>query len=101
MPEWFLNNGRICPNSPESWVDVVEATTIDLSFAVATKNTTTAATSPSATSERRVLMVSPSMTWSDQKLASDKPGGGRSLWMVEEAGRVVRFDNLAAMHQHD
>src|SRR3954451_16791269 len=43
----------------------------------------------------------PSIVWSDQKLASDKPGGVGSLWIVEEAGRVVRFDNPAVMHQHD
>src|SRR3954462_15573280 len=101
MPEWFLNNGRRCPNSPESWVDVVEATTIDWSFAMRRKNPTTAAASPSATSARRILMVSPSLVWSDQKLASDKPGRVRSPWIVEEAGRVVCFDNPAAMHQHD
>jgi hypothetical protein len=32
MPVFALNIGRIWPKSPESCVDVVEATTIDLSW---------------------------------------------------------------------
>ena len=35
MPVLALNSGRMYPNSPESWVDVVEETTIDLSCAKA------------------------------------------------------------------
>ncbi len=35
MPVLALNIGRMWPNRPESWVDVVEATTIDFSCAVA------------------------------------------------------------------
>jgi hypothetical protein len=31
MPVFALKSGRMCPNRPESSVDVVEATTIDLS----------------------------------------------------------------------
>src|SRR4051794_1291187 len=35
MPVLALNIGRMWPNSPESWVEVVDATTIDLSCAEA------------------------------------------------------------------
>ena len=33
IPVLALNSGKICPNNPESWVDVVEETTIDFSCA--------------------------------------------------------------------
>jgi len=33
MPVFVLNSGRMWPNCPESWSDMVEATTIDFSRA--------------------------------------------------------------------
>jgi len=33
IPVFVLNSGRMWPNSPESWSNVVEATTIDFSCA--------------------------------------------------------------------
>jgi len=35
MPVLALSSGRMCPNRPESCVDVVDATTMDLSWASA------------------------------------------------------------------
>src|SRR6516165_2211384 len=110
MPVFCLNSGRMWPKRPESCVDVVEATTIDLSCAGAgagdTASTQTIATR--ARIARRIGMEFPLLCLfleacerSKEQLAVDEAarllGFGREK---ENLGRTV-LDHAAAMHEHD
>src|SRR5260370_41933624 len=77
MPVLALNSGRIWPKRPESCVEVVEATTIDLSSARAGPPSRMAAT---AMRQRRLSMSVPRGWRSDEQVAGDecpRLGGSR------------------------
>src|SRR5260221_11308987 len=77
MPVLALNSGRIWPKRPESCVEVVEATTIDLSSARAGPPSRMAAT---AMRQRRLSMTVPRGWRSDEQVAGDecpRLGGSR------------------------
>jgi hypothetical protein len=57
MPVLALNSGRMWPNRPESCVDVVEATTMDLSCASAGAAATSVMVAAKTTRLRRVGMM--------------------------------------------
>ena len=64
MPVFALNSGRMWPNRPESCVEVVEATTIDLSCARA--GASAASERSAASDRRRASMASPPCCLSDR-----------------------------------
>src|SRR5262245_30240118 len=105
MPVFALNSGRMWPNSPESWVDVVDATTIDLSCAVAALLPSRVAAAAAITSMRWIGSIRFSSvvvgSGSEQQLAGEEAarllGGGCG----EETLRRARFDDAPAVHQHD
>src|SRR5258708_38757560 len=77
MPVLALNSGRIWPKRPESCVEVVEATTIDLSSARVGPPSRMAAT---AMRQRRLSMTVPRGWRSDAQVAGDewpRLGGSR------------------------
>src|SRR5262245_3566732 len=109
MPVLALNSGRMWPNRPESCVEVVDATTIDLSRAHTGPAAMRATVAAKTSRLRRVGMVLSSLCSSiagwghglDQQLASHEaarllgPGVGK-----ECVGRAA-LDHAAAMHEHD
>src|SRR5260221_7818200 len=99
MPVLALNSGRMWPKRPESSVDVVEATTIDLSCAMAQAlNSRLAAT---AIRKRRLSMLSPRISCSDEQVAANEfPGLDRSR-RLEEGGCRGALDHPAAMEHDD
>src|SRR5262249_34987518 len=108
MPVFCLNSGRMWPKRPESCVDVVEATTIDLSCAGAGDTASTQTIATRARIARRIGMEFPLLCLfleacerSKEQLAVDEAarllGFGRQK---ENLGRTV-LDHAAAMHEHD
>ena len=76
IPVLVLNSGRRWPNSPESWVEVVEATTIDLSCASAGEPIRASAVARMTKLRRWGRPVLPCIpNDSDQQLAGDEPAG--------------------------
>src|SRR6516164_6637709 len=69
MPVFCLNRGRIKPNSPESSVEVVEATRMDLSCARADALKAMAAT---AIRQRRISISIPPVCPLDEQFPSDE-----------------------------
>src|SRR5262245_38468004 len=110
MPVLPLNSGRMWPNRPESCVEVVEATTMDLSRAP-TGPAAMRATVATTTSRLRRVGIGALLFMflyrgvgdgSDQQLAAHEPatrllgpGVGK-----ECVGRAA-LDHAAAMHEHD
>src|SRR5499433_2467844 len=108
MPVFCLNSGRMWPKRPESCVDVVEATTIDLFCAGAGDTASTQTIATRARIARRIGMEFPLLCLfleacerSKEQLAVDEAarllGFGREK---ENLGRTV-LDHAAAMHEHD
>src|SRR5690348_15685366 len=97
MPVFCLKTGRMWPNKPESCVDVVEATTIDLSCA--SEGGPSAADSASASRKRRFIPA-PHQILSDHEVAAQKRGGFRCLRRVEEVIGRGSLDQ-AATRQKD
>src|SRR6516162_999651 len=108
MPVFCLNSGRMWPKRPESCVEVVEATTIDLSCAGAGDTASTQTIATRARIARRIGMEFPLLCLfleacerSKEQLAVDEAarllGFGREK---ENLGRTV-LDHAAAMHEHD
>src|SRR5262245_39557691 len=97
MPVLALNSGRMWPNKPESCVEVVDATTIDLSCATAGGAPTTAARAKATSSVRRVAMIFSS----DQKLPVDEAARLLRLWSREKRFGRAALDHAAAVQQHD
>src|SRR3974390_3222871 len=100
MPVFFLNSGSRYSNRPESCVDVVEATTINLSCASAG---VAAMTAPSAraTSAWRLNMNSSTFVFLDQQLSSDEFLRFFRARIGEKFPRRTLFDQPAAVQQHD
>src|SRR6185312_14492019 len=112
MPVLALNSGRIWPNRPESCVDVVEATTIDLSCACAGVAASMAMVA-ARTNRRRVGIMFFSLfrtaleksgqkrKRSNEQLTGDESAGlGAARSAKESIGRAA-LDHPAAMHEHD
>src|SRR5260221_2932519 len=97
MPVLALNSGRIWPKRPESCVEVVEATTIDLSSARAGPPSRMAAT---AMRQRRLSMTVPRGWRSDEQVAGDECPRLGSSRRGEEGGGGAGLDHPAA-RQHD
>src|SRR5262249_1340921 len=114
MPVLALNGGRMWPNRPESSVEVVEATMMDLSPAptgpVAMRATVAAKTSRL----RRVGMVLSSLCssiamflyrgvgdGSDQQLTAHEAARLLGLGAGKECVGRAALDHAAAMHEHD
>src|SRR5262245_38398375 len=96
MPVLLLNSGRMWPNSPESWVDVVEATTIDFSWAGTGVETPASSTRP--TKAWISFMIG---SFLDQQFAGDELFRFRRARRREELLRRRVLDDAAAVHQHD
>ena len=103
MPVLALNSGRMWPNRPESWVEVVDDTTIDLSCASAVAPPSTAAVAARTSSVRRVSMHFPPSVRRDQikQLAGDEAAGFLGFRSCEERLGRAALDDAAAMQQHD
>src|SRR5262249_27305146 len=108
MPVLALNSGRMWPNRPESCVEVVDATTMDLSRAPTGPAAMRAMVAAKTSRLRRVHMVPSSLCSyrgigdaSDQQFTAHEaarllgPGVGK-----ECVGRAA-LDHAAAMHEHD
>src|SRR5258707_334327 len=87
MPVLALKSGRIWPKRPESCVEVVEATTIDLSSARAGPPSRMAAT---AMRQRRLSMSVPRGWRSDEQVAGDECPRLRGLPAGAQSGRLAR-----------
>src|SRR5690349_13950754 len=98
MPVLALNNGRIWPNNPVSCVDVVEATTMDLSCAADDAVKTVRETR--ASSRRRVSMRG-SLLRLDKQFAADEFLGLRRAGKSKEVFCGPGFGNASAMQQND
>src|SRR5262249_18147022 len=117
MPVLALNSGRMWPNRPESWVEVVEATTIDLSCAAAGAMQSRVAATISSV-RRWSMRFSLLFCSSDQKLAGDEaarvgglrrreewPGGGTldhaaAVQQPDPAARASRLAEIVGRHHH-
>src|ERR1043165_4474836 len=97
MPVACLKIGSRWPNRPESWVDVVEATMIDLSCASAGVHS--AAAIAAARRIRRVGMLA--SLFSDHQIAADEGGGFRGCGCGEEALGLGACVHGAAQHEGD
>src|SRR5215813_4027314 len=98
MPVFCLKSGRMKPYSPESCVEVVDATTIDLSCASA--GAQSAAATAAARRSRRVGMMR--VSWSsDDEIAADEGGGLAGCGYSEEALGIGAFVHGAVQHEHD
>src|SRR5215204_3195662 len=73
IPVFALNSGRMCPNRPESWVEVVDETTMDLSCAEAVPMR--AVTSAAAGQKRR--LNTGNLFELDDEVAAHERGGLR------------------------
>src|SRR5262249_6824799 len=100
MPVLALNAGRMWPNRPESWVEVVEATTIDLSCAAAGAMQSRVAATISSV-RRWSMRFSLLFCSSDQKLAGDEAARVGGLRRREECPGGGTLDHAAAMQQYD
>src|SRR5262245_20942809 len=98
MPLFALNSGRIWPNSPESWVDVVEATTIDFSCAEAGAVTDKRRARPA---NAWISFMLRSIGWSHQQFAGNEFPRFRRARCGEELLGARVLDDAPAMHQHD
>src|SRR5215468_5760558 len=98
MPVFALNSGRIWPNSPESWVDVVEATTIDFSCAEAGVATDRRRARPA---NAWINFMLRSICLSYQQFAGDEFLRFRGARCGEELLGARVLDDAPAMHQHD
>src|SRR3974377_490464 len=102
MPVFFLSRGSMYSNRPESCVDVVEATTIDLSCASAG---VAAMTAPSAraTSAWRLKMNSSTFVFCflDQQLPSVDFFRFFRARIGEKFPHRTLFDQPTAVQQHD
>src|SRR5262249_20165073 len=107
MPVLALNSGRMWPNRPESCVDVVEATTMDLSCARAGAAATSVMVAAKTTRLRRVgMMFSSSYAYReiDDGQTKSSPAVNRrasSVLGAEKKASAGALDHAAAMHQHD
>src|SRR5215471_8237829 len=100
IPVLALNSGRMWPNRPESWVEVVEATTIDLSCAAAGAMQSRVAATISSV-RRWSMRFSLLFCSSDQQLAGDEAARVGGLRRREECPGGGTLDHAAAMQQHD
>src|SRR5262249_11944311 len=78
-----LNSGRMWPNRPESCVEVVDATTMDLSRA------------PTGPAAMRISDAS------DQQLAAHEPARLLGPGVGKECVGRAALDHAAALHEHD
>src|SRR5215510_6691311 len=109
MPVLALNSGRMWPNRPESCVEVVEATTIDLSRARTGPAAMRATVAAKTSRLRRVGMVLSSLcssiagwaTASDQQLASHEAARILGPGVSKECVGRAALDHASAMHEHD
>src|SRR5512139_3013559 len=107
IPVWALNNGRIWPNMPESCVEVVEATTIDLSCAC-TGETASMAMVAARMNRRRVgimfvvpCFLCPHGRRSNEEFAGDESVRVLACGCVKEGVGRTTFDHAPAMHEND
>src|SRR4051812_36094432 len=96
MPVLALNSGRMWPNRPESCVDVVEATTIDLSCANAGVHS--AAANVSASTTRRFIFCS---SFLDHEIAAQERGGLCCFRRVEECRSLGALDQPSTRQENN
>src|SRR6185503_10410946 len=101
MPVFLVKIGSRYSNRPESCVEVVDATTIDLSWADTGAPDRTAAAATAAMSMRRLNMWSSFFHYSDEQFSRDEFAGFFRAWCCEEFCGWRVFDQPAAMHEHD
>src|SRR5215472_14456477 len=109
MPVLALNSGRMWPNRPESCVEVVEATTMDLSRAP-TGPAAMRATVAATTSRLRRVGIGTLLFMflyrgvgdgSDQQLAAHEPARLLGPGVGKECVGRAALDHAAAMDEHD
>ncbi len=83
MPVLALNSGRMWPNRPESCVDVVEATTIDLSCATASDGAS--ASDAAASNEMLRAACSVSLSYKTRSPAMNRRAASLAGWVKKAA----------------
>src|SRR5215467_7994338 len=108
MPVLALNSGRMWPNRPESCVEVVDATTMDLSRAPTGAAAMRATVAVKTSRLRRIGMVLSFIFLyrgisdaSDQQLAAHEPARLLGPGVGKECVGRAALDHAAAMHEHD
>src|SRR5882724_595264 len=106
MPVFFVNNGSRYSNSPESWVEVVDATTMKRSSASvgAAHNPTPRSAAPSPVRNIRLNMTSsllPEWSASPQQFSLDEGRRLRRQGPRKELHRRPLFEQTAAMQEDD
>src|SRR5882724_8270930 len=106
MPVFFVNNGSRYSNSPESWVEVVDATTMKRSSASvgAAHSPTPRTAAPSPVRNIRLNMTSsllPEWSASPQQFSLDEGRRLRRQGPRKELHRRPLFEQTAAMQEDD